>query len=101
MSKQTIRYSQNSKEIETLKQTSAYYDLHKRDSLVMNYADIVKVDYNTRKNIITPRNIKSFFVQNNNYMSTRAFKDLNKCIVIPVGIIYQYSNDQIIEAYGY
>ena len=34
-------------------------------------------------------------------MSTRAFKDLNKCIVIPVEITYQYSNGQIVEAYGY
>ena len=67
----------------------------------MNYADIVKVYYNTRKNIITPRNLKSFFAQNNNYMSTRAFEDLNKCIAIPVEITYQYSNGQIVEAYGY
>lgn len=127
---QTIRYTQDSEEIETVKQTIAYYDLHKWDSLEMNYADTAKIYYNTRKDIINPKGLKTFFIRNDSYMSTRAFEDEsreyemiednngkkwvnfwglwkgnlkenNKGIVIPVHITYQFSKGKIVEEFGY
>lgn len=126
----TQRYTQDSPEIETVKQTIGYYDLHKWDSLVMNYADTAKIYYNTRKNVINPKGLKTFFTRNDSYMSTRAFedesreyemiednngkkwvnfwglwkgnlKDNNNGIVIPVHITYQFSKGKIVEEFGY
>ena len=127
---QTNRYTQNSKEIETVKQTISHYDLNKWDSLVLNYADTAKIYYNTRKDVLNPKELKTFFTRNDSYISTRAFedesreyemiednngkiwvnfwglwkgnlKDNNKGIVIPVHITYQFYKGKIVEEFGY
>lgn len=126
----TQRYTQNSPEIETVKQTIAFYDIHNWDSLAMNYADTAKVYYNTRKNVLSTKDLKAFFTRNDRYMSTRAFEDdsreyemiednngkkwvnfwglwkgnlkeNNKGIVIPVHITYQFNKGKIVEEFGY
>ncbi|WP_034057225.1 nuclear transport factor 2 family protein [Lacinutrix jangbogonensis] len=124
------RYTQDSPEIETVKQTIAFYDVHKWDSLKMNYSDTAKIYYNTRKDVISPKDLKTFFTRNDNYISTRAFedesreyemvednngkkwvnfwglwkgnlKDNNNGIVIPVHITYQFNKGKIVEEFGY
>jgi hypothetical protein len=128
--KQTVRYTQDSKEIETVKKTISYYDIHQWDSLALNYADSAKIYYNTRKSALSAKDLKAFFTQNDSYISTRAFEDEsreyemiednngkiwvnfwglwkgnlkenNKGIVIPVHITYQFSKGKIVEEFGY
>ncbi|AUC80690.1 hypothetical protein [Lacinutrix sp. Bg11-31] len=126
----TQRYTQDSPEIEIVKQTIAFYDVHNWDSLAMNYADTAKVYYNTRKNVLSAKDLEAFFTKNDSYMSTRAYeddsreyemiednngkkwvnfwglwkgnlKDNNKGIVIPVHITYQFNKGKIVEEFGY
>lgn len=124
------RYAQNSEEIETVKKAISHYDLHKWDSLVFNYADTAKVYYNTRKNVLSPKDLAAFFNKNEKYLVTRAYEDEsreyeviednngkvwvnfwglwkgnlkenNKGIVIPVHITYQFYKGKIVEEFGY
>jgi len=124
------RYTQDSKEIDIVKATINYYDFNQWDSLAYSYADTAKIYYNSRKTILAPSDLKTYFTRNSESFSTRAFEDEtreyemiedndgkiwvnfwgiwegnlkanNKKIVIPVHITYQFDNGKIINEYGY
>ncbi|WP_299889357.1 nuclear transport factor 2 family protein [uncultured Lacinutrix sp.] len=124
------RYTQNSKEIETVKTTINYYDYHQWDSLAFSYADTAKIYYNSRKHILAPSDLKTYFTRNSESFSTRAFEDEsreyemiednngkrwvnfwglwkghlkanNKEIIIPVHITYQFEKGKIVTEFGY
>ena len=124
------RYTQDSKEIDIVKATINYYDLQRWDSLPFSYADTAKIYYNSRKNILSPIDLKSYFTRNSESFSTRAFEDEsreyemiednngkvwvnfwgiwegnlkanNKKIRIPVHITYQFIDGKIVNEFGY
>jgi hypothetical protein len=126
----STRYIQNSEEIETVKAVINDYDFHKWDSQRARYADTAKIYYNSRVNILNPKDLKDYHLKNDTSFSTRAFEDEyreyemiednngkvwvnfwglwkghlvanNKEIVIPVHITYQFKNGKIVTEYGY
>lgn len=126
----THRYTQESKEIDVVKATINYYDFNQWDSLKYSYADTAKIYYNSRKDIMSPKDLETYFTRNSESFSTRAFEDEsreyemiednngkiwvnfwglwkgnlkanNKQIVIPVHITYEFKNNKIVTEYGY
>lgn len=128
--KDSNRYTQDSEEIEIVKATINDYDYHKWDALSSRYADSAQIFYNSRKDILNPKDLKAYHESNDKSFLTRAFEDEyreyemienddgkrwvnfwglwighleanNKEIVIPVHITYQFDNGKIIKEYGY
>jgi len=124
------RYTQDSPEIETIKANINDYDYHKWESLLSHYSDTAKIYYNSRDNVLTPKDLKAYFTRNDKSFSTRAFEDENreyemivdddgktwvnfwglwegnleannKNILIPVHITYQFVKGKIVKEYGY
>ena len=124
------RYTQESPEIEVVKQALQDYDYQNWDQLVSHYADTAKIFHNSRINILTPEDLPEYFQKNDVSFSTRAFEDENreyemimddegntwvnfwgllkgnlnannKEIVIPVHITSQFIEGKIVREYGY
>lgn len=124
------RYTQESPEIEIVKQALQDYDYQEWDKLVAHYADTAKIFHNTRVNILTPQDLPEYFQKNDVSFSTRAFEDENreyemiiddngnkwvnfwglwkgnlvannKEIVIPVHMTTQFVDGKIVREYGY
>jgi len=124
------RYSQDSPEIETVKASVNDYDYQKWENLVSHYADTAKIYYNSRVNILSPKDLPNYHKANDASFSTRAFEDEsreyemvednngktwvnfwglwkgnldanNKSIVIPVHITYEFKDGKIVTEYGY
>ena len=126
----STRYTQNSSEIEIVKATIKDYDYQEWDNMQTHYADTAKVYYNSRDNILSPKDLKAYFTRNDQHFSTRAFEEENrefemiidddgktwvnfwglwvgnldinnKKILIPVHITYQFKNNKIVQEFGY
>ncbi|WP_353779468.1 nuclear transport factor 2 family protein [Winogradskyella sp. 3972H.M.0a.05] len=124
------RYTQDSPEIEIVKQALQDYDYQEWDQLVTHYADTAKIFHNSRVNILTPQDLPEYFQENDVSFSTRAFEDENreyemviddngnkwvnfwglwkgnlvannKEIVIPVHMTTQFVDGKIVREYGY
>jgi hypothetical protein len=124
------RYTQDSPEIEIVKATINDYDFQKWESLVARYADTAKIYYNSRVQILPPKDLPAYHKANDASFSTRAFEDEsreyemvedndgktwvnfwglwkgnleanNKGILIPVHITYQFIDGKIVTEYGY
>ena len=55
------RYTQNSPEIEVVKQTLQDYDYQNWDEIASHYADTAKIYHNSRVNILTPEDLPEYF----------------------------------------
>lgn len=124
------RYTQNSEQIEIVKAAINDYDYQEWEKLMSHYADTAHIYYNTRSNVLSPKELAEFHKKNDVYFSTRAFEDENreyemvednngktwvnfwglwkgnlaandKQIIIPVHITYQFIDNKIITEYGY
>jgi hypothetical protein len=124
------RYTQDSEEIEIVKAAINDYDYQEWEKLMSHYADTAHIYYNTRINVISPKELPGFHKKNDVNFSTRAFEDENreyemvednngktwvnfwglwkgnladnnKQIVIPVHITYQFIDNKIVTEYGY
>ncbi|MFV0570916.1 MAG: nuclear transport factor 2 family protein [Xanthomarina gelatinilytica] len=124
------RYTQNSEQIEIVKAAINDYDYQEWEKLMSHYADTAHIYYNTRSNVLYPKELAEFHKKNDVYFSTRAFEDENreyemvednngktwvnfwglwkgnlaannKQIIIPVHITYQFIDNKIVTEYGY
>ncbi len=123
-----VRYTQNSSEIDTVKQLLANYDGKSYDTSM--YADSSKTYYNTKDNPLSPAEVMEYHKQNDASYSVRAFEEDNqeyekvipdngetwvncwvnwkgtiaatgKEIDIPVHLTYQFVEGKIVREYGY
>ncbi|MDT0557282.1 nuclear transport factor 2 family protein [Ichthyenterobacterium sp. W332] len=124
------RYTQESPEIEIVKEVLTNYDYQDWEKMVTHYADTAKIYHNTRVNVLVPEDLPEYFQKNDVSFSTRAFEDENreyemivddngnkwvnfwglwkgnlvannKEIVIPVHITTQFVDGKIVKEYGY
>ncbi|MEQ5791903.1 nuclear transport factor 2 family protein [Muricauda sp. NFXS6] len=123
-----VRYTQNSPEIETVKQFIDNYNNKLFDTGV--YADTSKTYYNTNKNPMSPSEVMDYHRQTDANYATRGFKGdnqeyemvvtdegetwvncwlqwqcslaaNNKKIEIPIHLTYQFIDGKIVREYGY
>ncbi len=123
-----VRYTQNSPEIDTVKQLLANYDSRSYDTSM--FADTSKTYYNTKDNPLSPSEAMEYHKQNDANYSTRGFQEENqeyemvipdngetwvncwlnwkgtiaatgKEIEIPVHLTYQFVEGKIVKEYGY
>lgn len=69
--KQETRYTQQSPEIETVKQLIANYNNKEYDTSL--YADTAKVYYNTKNNALSPEDVMAYHSKNDANYSSRSF----------------------------
>jgi len=124
------RYTQDSDEIEIVKEAINDYDYQEWDKLMSHYSGSAQIFYNTRSNVLSSITLIDFHKKNDANFSTRAFEDEsreyemvednngktwvnfwglwkgnlaanNKQIIIPVHITYQFVDNKIVTEYGY
>src|SRR5690606_36687264 len=72
------RYTQNSEQIEIVNAAINDCDYQEWEKLMSNYADTAHIYYNTRSNVLSPKELTEFHKKNVVYFSTRAFEDENR-----------------------
>ncbi|MCX7550508.1 nuclear transport factor 2 family protein [Xanthomarina sp. F2636L] len=128
--KKQHRYTQDSDEIEIVKAAISDYNYQEWENLMSHYNDTAHIYYNSRSNILSPKDLESFHINHDVGFSTRAFEDENreyemiednngkswvnfwgllkgnlegnnKQITIPVHITYQFIDKKIVTEFGY
>ncbi|MDC6365116.1 MULTISPECIES: nuclear transport factor 2 family protein [Flavobacteriaceae] len=123
-----VRYTQESPEIDTIKQLIANYDSKNFETSM--YADTSKTFYNTKDNPMSPTETMDYHKQSDANYSSRGFMDDHqeyemvvtndgetwvncwldwkgslaangKEIVIPIHLTYQFVDGKIVREYGY
>lgn len=124
------RYTQNSEEIEIVKAIISEYNYQEWDKLMSHYADTAHIYYNSRTEILSPKDLETYHKNHDSGFSTRAFEDEsreyemiednngkswvnfwgllkgnlegnNKQIIIPVHITFQFIDKKIVTEFGY
>ncbi|NAY90551.1 nuclear transport factor 2 family protein [Muricauda sp. JGD-17] len=122
-----VRYTQNSPEIDTVKNLIANYNSKNFDTSM--YADTSKTFYNTRENPLSPSEAMDYHKQTDNNYASRGFMDdqeyemvltddgetwvncwldwkgtlaaNGKEMTIPIHLTYQFVDGKIVREYGY